>query len=349
MKRPNILLFIIDSLRFDCIRHLTHLWADLFDKSYFFTHYFTNGHCSDPNFASLLTGMPPWEHRLLHQANDHQLSKKIITLPEQLAGNRGYSTYIRTNFSKWAPRFQTHKQPEFREDNLKDTLEEVYNLPQPFFAILHTDDCHIGDYKMKGGYVKAVEITDKLCTTFLANFDKFNKHPNTVIIFTADHGEHMQFLHNYNFYNAVIHIPLFIHFKQSPGSDVQLGLFQHTDLHDWILDIANYKTNWLKATPNEQIFFRGDCRQNSTIPCEQFGVLRGDWKLVRLNTNKETTAELYNIVEDPEDLHPYASHQHLTQRAELETLMANHISDYRLDVIEDQQLITRLTSLGYLE
>lgn len=358
----HVLMFVIDSLRYDALtaNSMPKVWNALVEHGICAVNYYATGHCSDPNFTSIFTGQYPWSHRLLHQANDHQLNAQKSTLMDDLH-NLGIMTYARCNFEKWSHRFKQFDSVEFSAETYEATLTTVNKLFQEHdhvFVLLHTDDCHVGDYKVKGGYDKAIRITDDLVSQFVIDIRK--KH-DPAIIFTADHGEHHMYLHNYNFFPVVIHVPLVISLAkdlitQEIPPVIDTAYAQHIQLRSLIPQLfrISYPTQLDYFTRpllfnQDFLFFRSDCRYQNTIPVQQFGIMNDNNVLaVRHNTPTTSQLELYDTVTDLNLDHPL-QHAQPDVANFLDQVMAVRIPDYVRSPIMDKALCDRLLSLGYLE
>lgn len=303
----------------------------------------------------MFTGLWPWEHKLLHQEDNHELLPRIPTLMDHMA-QLGYKTYGRVNFPKWGPYFNVYRSKEFADETYVQTISEWENMLSPKFGIFHTDDCHVGDYKVKGGYEAAISITDSLISRAV---DDLRAHGDPIIIFTADHGEHPHYLHNYHFFDEVIRIPLYVSLGEDAIIDESIisKIYQHVDLPSLIQYLTTQSSRqedglyyWRHSYPSRHyVLLRGDCRYLNTIPVEQYGAIMNGYKLVRQNTPDTTTLELYQFPCPPDGPPQDLSKVNLEMTAFLDTLMAGCIDDYRRHAIVDQALANRLRELRYLE
>lgn len=97
MKRPNVVMIVVDSLRADHLGcygyhrdtspHLDALAAE----STRFTQMLAPGIPTTPAFTTLFTGLHPYRHGVLSHGGDMLLDSKVLTLP-QAAQQAGYKT-----------------------------------------------------------------------------------------------------------------------------------------------------------------------------------------------------------------------------------------------------------------
>lgn len=137
-KRPNIILFMCDQLRFDALGcygnnqiHTPNIDRIALNGSTFDNHFVQNPVCS-PSRCSVLTGRYPKNHGT--RDNGIPLRDSEITLPEVLRDN-GYVT---------AAIGKMHITTQFvpKEDEQDDWPEDCYG-----FDIIHTTcDCKTGEY-----------------------------------------------------------------------------------------------------------------------------------------------------------------------------------------------------------
>lgn len=137
-RRPNIILFMCDQLRFDALGcygnrqiHTPHIDSLARNGSTFDNHFVQNPVCS-PSRCTVLTGRYPKNHGT--RDNGIPLRDSEITLAEVLRDS-GYRT---------AAIGKMHITPQFvpKEDEQEDWPEDNYG-----FDIIHTTcDCKTGEY-----------------------------------------------------------------------------------------------------------------------------------------------------------------------------------------------------------
>ena len=159
-------------------------------------------------------------------------------------------------------------------------------------------------------YDAEIQWVDNAIGQLLDHLDERGLRENTLVIFTADHGEefldHGTVKHGYHVYDETVNVPLII---RTPGINVfgrnAAALAQHVDLMPTVLDLVEVEgpseiqgrslRSRLQGSnaPDEATVFSG----TSWRTIERFAVRRGDWKLVRHEDEGRT--ELYNLREDP--------------------------------------------------
>jgi len=157
---PNILIFLVDALRFDHLSQYGYPLAtspgleEIASKSFKFTRAYSPASWTVPSVASLFSGLAPQRHRsIFYKAS---LSSQIRTLAEALRG-RGYLTAgfsanlnisIKSNFAQGFDFFWDHKGKDlsypdidrlFREyESWRDSTE----TNRPLFLYFHIMNCH---------------------------------------------------------------------------------------------------------------------------------------------------------------------------------------------------------------
>lgn len=227
----------------------------------------------------------------------------------------------------------------FKESVTKNELETLHNL-----------------------YLGEIEYLDRMIQSFVDNLKNVGLYDNTVIIFTADHGEqfreHGKVGHPDDFYEELLHVPLLIH-----GAGIKKKLVECQvsllDLAPTIADIA--------GTQCENFYGQSLISHNY----EERGVLslagfQGDhycyrtheWKFIA-NENDQKY-ELYNLREDPDETrNVFEGNKSLANQLRnraLELLM-NDIAfrhdhegfDDEIDSDTEKAIEDRLRALGYLD
>jgi arylsulfatase A-like enzyme len=200
----------------------------------------------------------------------------------QIYGLKSYSTITRGSFE----RFDISVLSEMSlSQEAKDCLINLYDnsiryFDQSFEKILE--------------YLKNVEILD-----------------NTIVIFTADHGEefweHNKAFHGHSMHREVLQVPLIIKYSSKLPAKRVKSCVQLLDLFPTILSLAGNKNDISRRGKiltilalkdkqvDEEIFMEG-----TLYGPEKKGLIRNDWKLI-----KETKEENMNTFEPSGDVTKY--------------------------------------------
>ena len=203
--QKNILLIIIDCLRADFVyesekANIPNL-RSLMNYGYSFLNTISSTSATTTSFASLLTGLYPFENGVRSHWG-YSLNNNIITFPEIVRKN-GYNTYAEVT----GPLFkEIGIKMGFDEYNFRDVKKTIHTkwgdvliekfknyYKEPWFVLLHIWALHkpriiLDDFNQKEfgntRYARALASIDN----FLGNLFQSIKD-NTIIILTGDHGE----------------------------------------------------------------------------------------------------------------------------------------------------------------
>ena len=261
---PNIVFVVVDTLRADRLDKAwmpeTRAWAE---SGLLFTDVVANASWTRPSVASLFTGLRPETHGAVDQA-DH-LSPEISTLAEELAAG-GYDTVaFVTNFGAvgaefgfdqgFAEFFEIDGTPEHRTARAADVKDRIdgwlskRSHARPLFLYAHFLDPHDPYFgfspsrlrsRVREAYAGELEYFDGEFTQLRKRIAE-QLGPNTIVIFTSDHGEalgeHGMLGHGSSLYPEQADIPLAVVGPGlSPGqSDARL---EGHDLFDLTLALA---------------------------------------------------------------------------------------------------------------
>jgi arylsulfatase A-like enzyme len=287
------------------------------------------------------------------------------------------------------------KEPYERAETINDqVIKLLRNISTPYFLWIHFMDVH-GPYVSKKGWsfgnrIKAASLWRKalqsssdvsesekkrLIETYKEEITYLDKHmatlfdhlqdENTIITFTADHGdlfgEHGAFGHPLRLYNRLLHIPLVIKFPKSIQVNNRtihepVGLM---DLVPTLIDVLNMKTDHifdgesLRPLINETAIGNWDKFIISEVSRKHLCISRGRWKL--FVDYSDNLMELYDIYDDPEEK-KNVLFRHKEIAEELESVLQAHCIKYssvdkdRPQKLEhNEEIKARLKSLGYMD
>jgi len=248
----------IDCLRYDYAQRMEKTQALMREDGWCtFTKHYAAAHCSDPNFATMLTGFTPDAHGIYTQQGV-EYEEVLPTLP-YLLRELGYKCWAYgpvkcAGFYRYGfDEFLWHKSVDVSEVGLPGCMEVTEALGEPWFGFIRTMDCHYpycgekmpnaGDGTViVDGYTRAVQHTDDVLAEYLPKV--LGRWPNTWIVFTADHGEalgeHGVFDHLFTLYEVLVRVPLYIR-PPNGGGGSYFELTQHQDLFATLADAVGHK------------------------------------------------------------------------------------------------------------
>lgn len=208
--KPNILFILIDSLRADKCRSkvkttLTPNLDSMIQQGIYFDQTISSSDYTISGYGSIFTSLYPINAGK-KGVNYHKLFSKVPNYISHLK-NFGYHTYatMDSNFLKlgFSEYFENNDMGYDRTTTgLFEGLEEqilekirIKNFKEPWFYFIHLDDLHIPirvpekfmNKKYSERYDFVVEKVDSLLGKMLKEIDL----KNTLIVFTADHGDYI--------------------------------------------------------------------------------------------------------------------------------------------------------------
>jgi arylsulfatase A-like enzyme len=176
---------------------------------------------------------------------------------------------------------------------------------------------------IRGLYDAALAELDDLFADLLAGLEASGHLENTVVVLTADHGEHLgdhrRIGHQFSVYEALIHVPLIVYHPEqlSPGRDPRR--VSTLDVFSTLLELAGIDPpegagprgiSWL-APKEDRLFFAEYPVVHGSVenfarrhPERDFGlwqrrlraIYRGEWKQIEA---EDGARELYRLATDP--------------------------------------------------
>lgn len=398
---PNILLITVDSLRPDHLgcygypKNTSPNIDQLAKEGVIFTQAIAQASWTWPSIHSLITSTYPFTHKVYFY--DKSLPNAALTLP-YILGNKSYRTgFISghgglSSFNRGFGEFEdiSAKGEEITQEAMR-WIKSGRN--KKFFLWIHYMDTHensIGVSKEKDSikkitvemlrsyisrYDSAISYIDSQVGILFEELNKLGLYENTVIIFTADHGEEMgenglHFNHGGFLWDSVIRVPLIISFpKNLPKSRVISQQVQHVDLFPTVCDIlkikklGSFEGNSLLPlikrvklnSPyafSEHIQTDGDFLSTDKWLLTQISLRTVNWKLMLNLKNDSLKYELYNLKNDPQESNnviEFEKERFKFLKAKLEEWI-NRPKPKITPLIKppDEQTKERLKSLGYL-
>ncbi len=412
----NVVIFLVDTLRADRLGiydygrdtspNIDAFAADavLFERA------FSVSPWTRTSVVSMFTSMYPVAHAC--QDKDDFAAEALVMMAEILKANgfktggfstnisvsekfnmtQGFDDFVYFKREPWLAKNPGRPDPgyvpiEFMMSDTRHWLDAAGD--EPFFLYFHSTDPHWqyrapGEFELWGNrllgdlYDAEVRYTDHYFGELIAYLSKLGKLDETLIIFTADHGEelfdHGGHGHGHTLYNELLQVPLIMRhpglkparrhetvrlidvlptiiemFALEPGDAV----IQGRSLLPLLLGLPD-------AEPEEQ-FVLAEVRYPSKI--EGMSLEAGDWKLIRtiemqpsraFPRGKRDAWDLYNMSRDPGELENVVRFNPEIVgnfRKRLEALMKKFdVSGLEgKDVELDDETREALRSLGYVE
>jgi arylsulfatase A-like enzyme len=168
-------------------------------------------------------------------------------------------------------------------------------------------------------YDGAVAYMDACIQRILTRLDELGQRENTLVVFTADHGEtlydHGCYFDHHGLYEPTLHVPLIVRFPDGCGAGQRVnGFTLHQDLTPSLLEIIGQKKlakrekmdgqSWMplisgERATNYQEFYITECTW-----MRKRGWRTAEWKLIEAlepDFHGKPTLELYNLLSDPDE------------------------------------------------
>jgi arylsulfatase A-like enzyme len=189
-----------------------------------------------------------------------------------------------------------------------------------------------------------------------------SRNPRPIIAFTSDHGEefweHGGFEHGHDYYRETTQVPLILWGTDIPSNKVVNHLVGLIDLGPTLLDLAGVAPVF-PDHPEHGISLKGIWDNENAESSPRFSdnnlhnlpsrlVADGPWRYVLRENGQE---ELYNILEDPKELHNRAHDLAETARRLRNLLEEREKSSAKIANSTDKSqpgAISALKSLGYV-
>jgi arylsulfatase A-like enzyme/Flp pilus assembly protein TadD len=390
--KSNLLLITIDTLRTDRLscygsEHLrTPNMDGLAQNGIIFTRAFAHNPETLPSHTNILLGLTPLYHGVHENAN-FVVRDEFLTLGEHLK-NYGYSTGaviggyplhsrfgLAQGFDLYDDHYQTLKYQKlaFGERRAEEVVERasawLKSRESPWFLWIHCFDPHDPyeppepfktQYKERL-YDGEVAYVDQAIGKLRRFLEKERLLDDTVMVFTADHGEslgqHDETTHGYLAYNTTLWVPLFI---SAPGIRPRAvdQWVSHIDIFPTVCDLLGLKkppslqgVSLLPAMQGRPISERAIYFE-SLYPYYSRG-----WAPLKgfLQSGEKFTEsplpELYDLVNDFDELQNLAGKKELDgYRQRLTRVIGglSHPESSKAGQRADRESLQRLRSLGYI-
>lgn len=353
---------------------------------------FRDAVCQTPltlvSHSSLFTGLNPNVHGVRDNAY-FTLSSNHKTLAEYLKEN-GYSTaaFIGSAildrrhglgqgfdwYSHYQPTIIVGNESQRRaEEVVSEALDWIQksNNQNPIFLWLHLYDPHspynspepFHSQYATAPYDGEIAYTDHVLGVLFAQLEQQGFMGNALTLIMGDHGEslgeHKELDHGYYVYDATVKIPLIVSWPGHLKSKIVTQQVREIDVLPTIAELVGFQTNGavqgksLTRLMNGQQMDVQPAYVESYTPKLYYGwseltsIRSGDWKYIQA-----PEPELYNLKEDPSELHNL-----ITERSDQARLLAEQLKkmiaigqkaqDQKAEAMDADRL-EQLASLGYI-
>ncbi len=388
----NLLLITIDTLRPDRLscyspEHLQTPHIDsLAQHGILFKRAFAHVPLTLPSHTSIILGTIPPYHGV-HDNSHFIVRQEFLTLAEYLK-SFGYATGafvgafpldsrfgLTQGFDVYDDHYGSKSSQEFTyverkaEVVIEKATQWLEKQTSPWFLWIHCFDPHQRydppePFKSKYRshlYNGEVAYVDYALGKFFRFLEEQNLKKQTIIIFTADHGEslgeHGETTHGYFAYNSTLWVPLIISYPGAKAEKIEEDVC-HIDIYPTVCDMLGLKKPTFlqglslmplikgKKIPQKEIYFESLYPYYSRGWAPIRGFIKGEGKFI-----DSPIPEFYDFAQDFEEKVNLAPTQNLPQlKAKLEQILKK---DSYVDKIEtkpkiDRETQERLRSLGYV-
>ncbi|MCX7975199.1 MAG: sulfatase-like hydrolase/transferase [Candidatus Aminicenantes bacterium] len=280
IKKPNILLITIDTLRADrlscygSLRPLTPNIDRLAQRGLLFSLAFAHTPTTLPSHANIFLGMTPPFHGV-HDNLNFIVADDFLTLPEILK-KEGYRTAAFVGSYLLDRRFGLSQGFDLYDDNysrshgqklvnlerraeevIKPAIQWLKQQASPWFLWIHCYDPHdpyeppelFRSQFINDPYNGEVAYVDFALKPLVDLMEGTPYRDSTIIIFTSDHGEslgeHGEETHGFLAYNSTLWVPLIMIVPGIKPRKINVPV-SHIDLLPTVLDLAGLAllNNW---------------------------------------------------------------------------------------------------------
>lgn len=222
---------------------------------------------------------------------------------------------------------------------------------QRLYDVSAMDDYQVSETDIRAarhGYYANISYIDDLVGQLLDTLKTLGQLNNTVIVFTSDHGDFLGergLWYKMSFLEPSAHVPLII---WHPSTMKPRRVAEPVSLADIAPTLANLGGDEKLARPMDgrsllSLLHGAEENQNATAWGEYLAegaiaptymLRRGPWKFIHTPTDLD---QLFNLVDDPNELHNLAPTHHLAQEFRAEVEAKFNIAQIHAEVLQSQQ------------
>ncbi|MEA4889236.1 MAG: sulfatase [Clostridiaceae bacterium] len=201
------------------------------------------------------------------------------------------------------------------------SLEPVYAF-KPFCDYFYSwfpDGCTDKDYII-AQYDAEIAYMDNCIQTLLEKLDTLGLKENTIVVFTSDHGEtlydHDCYFDHHGMYECTLTVPFAIRYEGKTKSMRMTDICQVKDVMPTLLDMMGIKTkirfdgrNLMKQVRGEPLAQESEMYITECTWMRKHGWRTPQWKLMvalEPDFHYKPEVELYDLLNDPQELHNVA-------------------------------------------
>ena len=336
--------------------------AEILRKNGFYTHAVFSNVNASPEFG-YAQGFKS------HSFDNYQSAQKVrlsvIKILKKLKRKKPFFLYLHFmdphNPYKPPEPFDNYFDPDYQgmiEDDKPGLFDDIMSENQ---KLSPRDLSHIS-----AQYDAEILYFDRELQSLFQSLDSMGLIEDSVIIFTADHGEefyeHGKFLHGYTLYQEQLHVPLIILGKDIPVKKISVPV-SLLDLLPTLLSWMNIEIKTDRPFQGRDItpLFKGDtlpppilfaeASLNAVFTIKYKTIIKEDWKYIY--DFLHDSEELYNLETDPGEQSNLVSHQ-VKQlaifRQEMQNFLRMAPGEIRQKFVPlDKKSREQLKNLGYIQ
>lgn len=216
-------------------------------------------------------------------------------------------------------------------------------------------------------YDAEIRFTDDALGRLFSKLKELDIMDDTLIIFTADHGEefweHGTYEHGHTLYNEIMRIPLIIRYNKNINPQKVNALAGLIDIYPTIMDIVNLPSSRTLKGISLMPALVGNAAPRSSVFCEGILANRGieknavigtQWKLIDHIGSKNRELELYDLSNNPIELENVVA-----QNPAIVSDMKREIAEWQKDqvklekdiefIVPEEYGVGKFHSLGYVQ
>lgn len=175
------------------------------------------------------------------------------------------------------------------------------------------------EYVLAGArqYYAMISLIDECIGRLVRQLDQLGMLDNTWIVYSSDHGEMLGdhgLMAKFNFYRGSVQVPLIVRPAGGCAPLASDALAAVVDIGPTLLDVAGARALQdirgrsllpviSQGEGGRAVLFSEIQKQSRAKPAATFRAVRNDRYRLTLETNSETPCELFDLTEDPEELH----------------------------------------------
>ena len=265
-------------------------------------------------------GWVAWEDRPARKAEN--LNETAIPALEELVSSGQPWILFMRHMDPHAPYLPPppYDQVFYRKDPTQPGLDMAPICDFPNFADFHLSWMPPGIQDAEhpiAMYDGAVAYMDACIQVILNRLEELGQRENTLVVFTADHGEtlydHGCYFDHHGLYEPTLHVPLILRFPDGRGAGTRIpGYVLHEDLTPSLLELIGLKRladreqmdgdSWVPILDGERASNYSEFYLSECTWMRKRGWRTPEWKLIEAlepDFHGKPAVELYDLILDP--------------------------------------------------